>query len=182
MKKNEFRAAGMVALVASLLGIAQPGWAESRDDLFADDDAPLKSSPTLGSGASGNGPKGFVQFEAARTTADPVHWSKLRLRSEIGGQGTLGTGIKWKASARLGHDAVFDVNDHYPAAVVRDQRTEATLRETYIDFGVGELDFRVGRQHVVWGEMVGLFFADVVSARNLREFILPEFDMLRTPQ
>jgi hypothetical protein len=30
--------------------------------------------------------------------------------------------------------------------------------------------------------MVGLFFADVVSARDLREFILPEFDMLRTPQ
>ena len=30
--------------------------------------------------------------------------------------------------------------------------------------------------------MVGLFFADVVSARDTREFFLPEFDQLRIPQ
>ena len=30
--------------------------------------------------------------------------------------------------------------------------------------------------------MVGLFFADVVSARDQREFILPEFDQMRIPQ
>ena len=30
--------------------------------------------------------------------------------------------------------------------------------------------------------MVGLFFADVVSAKDLREFILPDFDELRIPQ
>ena len=30
--------------------------------------------------------------------------------------------------------------------------------------------------------MVGLFFADVVSARDMREFILPEFDTMRIPQ
>jgi hypothetical protein len=30
--------------------------------------------------------------------------------------------------------------------------------------------------------MVGLFFADVVSAKDLREFILPEFEVLRIPQ
>ncbi|HAZ60045.1 MAG TPA: hypothetical protein DCY89_00565, partial [Gammaproteobacteria bacterium] len=29
---------------------------------------------------------------------------------------------------------------------------------------------------------VGLFFADVVSARDLRQFVLPDFDMLRMPQ
>jgi hypothetical protein len=30
--------------------------------------------------------------------------------------------------------------------------------------------------------MVGLFFADVVSAKDLREFVLPDFDVLRIPQ
>jgi hypothetical protein len=30
--------------------------------------------------------------------------------------------------------------------------------------------------------MVGLFFADVVSAKDVREFILPDFDILRIPQ
>jgi len=44
------------------------------------------------------------------------------------------------------------------------------------------LGFRLGRQHIVWGEMVGLFFADVVSAKDMRQFILPDFDMIRIPQ
>ena len=43
------------------------------------------------------------------------------------------------------------------------------------------MDIRLGRQHIVWGEMVGLFFADVVSARDLRTFYLPEFEQLRIP-
>ena len=30
--------------------------------------------------------------------------------------------------------------------------------------------------------MVGLFFADVVSARDLREYLLPSFDIIRLPQ
>ena len=34
----------------------------------------------------------------------------------------------------------------------------------------------------VWGEMVALFFADVVSALDLREFILPDFETIRIPQ
>ena len=44
------------------------------------------------------------------------------------------------------------------------------------------LDWRVGRQQIVWGEMVGVFVADVVSAKDLREFILPDFQTLRIPQ
>ena len=30
--------------------------------------------------------------------------------------------------------------------------------------------------------MVGLFFADVVSAKDLRQFVLPDFDLIRLPQ
>ena len=56
------------------------------------------------------------------------------------------------------------------------------LRENYLDVAAGDWDWRLGRQHVVWGEMVGLFFADVVSARDMRQFLLPEFELLRIPQ
>ena len=56
------------------------------------------------------------------------------------------------------------------------------MRETYLDVSAGDWDFRLGRQQIVWGEMVGLFFADVVSAKDLREFVLPDFDYLRIPQ
>lgn len=64
----------------------------------------------------------------------------------------------------------------------KDQRFDAVLRENYLDYSTGNWDFRLGRQNVVWGEMVGLFFADVVSARDQREFILPDFDQMRIPQ
>ena len=56
------------------------------------------------------------------------------------------------------------------------------LGENYLDIGAGDWDFRLGKQNVVWGEMVGLFFADVVSARNMYQFILPSFDLIRITQ
>jgi hypothetical protein len=62
------------------------------------------------------------------------------------------------------------------------QRFNVLLRENYLDIGAGDWDFRLGRQHVIWGEMVGLLFGDVVSAKDLRHFVLPEFDILRIPQ
>ena len=177
----KWRHALLAALLPALAFLSQPSLADSRDALFGDlDDTPKPKAAKPANDASGL--KGFVQFELARTIDDPTHWSKLRTRGEIGTQGKLGSGMKWKANLRLDYDAVFDVNDHYPSAVAHNQRATAALRETYLDISAGDWDFRLGRQHVVWGEMVGLFFADVVSARDLREFILPEFDTLRTPQ
>lgn len=178
------RPACRLIILAALLTGASLARADSRDDLFGDLDAPapMKKAVATPSG-SGNGLRGYVQFELAHTLDDPKHWSKLRTRGELSGQGRLGGGIKWKASARLDYDAVFDVEDnYYPGAVKQDQRATLDLRETYLDVNAGDWDFRLGRQHVVWGEMVGLFFADVVSARDLRKFILPDFENLRTPQ
>lgn len=157
-----------------------------RDALFGDDvgDAAVpkaESGPARGA-ASGSGLKGFLQFEMARAIESPVHWSKMLTRADLGSQGNLGNGIKWKLGARIDYDAVYSLYNYYPAEVARDQRANVTLRENYLDIGTGDWDFRLGRQHVVWGEMVGLFFADVVSARDMREFILPEFDTLRIPQ
>lgn len=153
--------------------------ADSKAALFGDLDDP---PPATAEAPAASSWRGYAQFELAHRLESPRHWSKLRTRAELGRQGRLSPDVKWKASVRLGYDAVFDVGDHYPPAVRDDQRFEAALRETYLDIAHGDWEFRLGRQHVVWGEMVGLFFADVVSARDLREFILPEFDTLRTPQ
>jgi hypothetical protein len=150
----------------------------SRDSLFGDD-LPLASTPSRDTSP---GIKGFIQFEAARTTGNPEHWSKLRARSELGSSGNLGEGLKWKLGARFDYDFVYGINDYYPDDVKRNQRYNVELRENYLDYSNGNWDFRFGKQHVVWGEMVGLFFADVVSPRDLREYILPEFDQMRIPQ
>lgn len=124
----------------------------------------------------------YLQFDLARTYARPEHWSMARTRAEVSFQGG-GEGLKWKLSGRADADAVFAIDDgFYPDAVRRDQQYRFDLRENYIDFSAGDVDFRLGRQHIVWGEMVGLFFADVVSARNLRSFYLPDFEQMRIPQ
>lgn len=149
-----------------------------REALIADD----LPKPAAHARDTGAGVKGFIQFEGARTTPDPAHWSKLRTRADLNSNGKLGDAVKWKLGVRLDYDFVYGINDFYNPDVEKNQRRNAQLRENYIDFSAGNWDFRLGRQHVVWGEMVGLFFADVVSARDMREFILPEFDQLRTPQ
>lgn len=149
-----------------------------REALFGDD-LPKTQAKTAD---SGSGIKGFIQFEAARTTEDPEQWSKLRSRAELGSSGNLGGGFKWRVGARFDYDFVYGLNDHYPSEVERNQRHGIELRETYLDYSTGDWEFRFGKQHVVWGEMVGLFFADVVSARDMREFVLPEFDQMRIPQ
>ena len=170
--------------------------APSRDALFDDDEAPQKPGPkskeSLFSDDLDNPKKptsapskwsGFVQEEIARTIAAPAHWSKILTRAEVTNQGKLNDQFKWKLSARLDYDAVYDLyKNNYPAAVRENQKFNFNLRENYLDIDAGNWDFRIGRQHVVWGEVVGLFFADVVSAKDMREFILPDFDVLRIPQ
>ncbi|MGH8714369.1 MAG: DUF1302 family protein [Casimicrobiaceae bacterium] len=169
------RAPEPVTLAAGAAGsVAAP---VSRDALFDDEAKPEEKEHGPFSGWHG-----FVQTELAQTYASPAHLSQFLTRAEVGAQGAWGDQLKWKASARLDYNAVFDVDNFYPSDVRRDQHLNFLLRETYVDAGVGDWDFRLGRQHVVWGEMVGLFFADVVSAKDRREFILPEFDVLRIPQ
>jgi len=169
MRMGQFCLGFMMALVAG---------AALADDLDGLLDV---ATPVTDSGSSPY--FGFVEFSAAYAYDAPGHWSKLRARANVGAKGRLSDAVKWKMSARLDADAAPDLEDDvYSGAVRRDQRHDAMIREAYLDISAGDWDYRVGRQHVVWGEMVGLFFADVVSARDMREFILPEFDQMRTPQ
>jgi hypothetical protein len=126
--------------------------------------------------------RGFFQTKLAYTYSDPNHWSDVLGRLELGTKGRLGDGIKWKVTGRAEYNAVYDLTDFYSDSVSHDQRAKFQFGETYLDFSTGSLDWRVGRQQIVWGEMVGLFFADVVSAKDLREFVLPDFQVLRVPQ
>lgn len=149
-----------------------------RDALFGEAPASTAAKP-----AEAASPwRGYFQAEMARIYASPAHWSKAMGRLELGTQGRLAGGAKWKLSGRVDYNAIFDLDDYYARATRKDQRAEFHVRETYLDFSAADLEWRVGRQHIVWGEMVGLFFADVVSAKDLREFVLPDFQLLRIPQ
>ncbi len=125
---------------------------------------------------------GFYQNALAYTYAKPKHWSKFRNTLDLSTTGQTEGGVSWKFGGRVNYDPIYDLTNFYPSDVRDDQRLEADIREAYVDFSQHDWEFRLGRQHIVWGEMVGLFFADVVSARDMRELVLPDFDMIRIPQ
>ena len=203
-------AAGAAAKAAAPLGAGTPPVAQaaspqapslpsSRDELFGLPAKPaaqaepstreelfgLPAKPAAATAAAAQPSsvqwRGFVQNYTAYDYEDPSHWSRAVIRTQVGAQGG-GGGLKWKATARLDFDPVYAASDFYPSDVRRDQRANFLLRETYVDLPVAGLELRLGKQNIVWGEMVGLFFADVVSARDQRDFILPDFEIIRIPQ
>jgi hypothetical protein len=180
----------LVFLTAASL-VVQPCAAQLREQLFGDDDQstaapPPRSNVPEDRGVQGVGAEpqwhGYVRGKAAYTYSSPAHWSSTLLRAELDVAGALSENVKYKLGGRLDYDFVYDWTSFYPSDVRRDQRFNLLARENYVDIGAGDFDFRIGRQQIVWGEMVGLFFADVVSAKDLREFILPDFDVIRIPQ
>ncbi|MEN8192678.1 MAG: DUF1302 family protein [Bacteroidota bacterium] len=53
------------------------------------------------------------------------------------------------------------------------------LREAYMDLYFDNFDLRVGKQQIVWGKADGVFITDIVSPKDLFQFLLPEFDEIR---
>lgn len=172
------------AVTATMRGRLAP-LPESKDALFGEDAGMAKwaagRSESTGVAADRN-VNGFSQTEMAYTYAEPKRLSKALGRLELGIQGRLSQGVRCNISGRFDYNAVYDLSDYYQSPSGDSQKADFQLRETYCDFSARDLDWRVGRQHVIWGEMIGIFIADVVSAKDLREFILPDFQLLRIPQ
>ena len=125
---------------------------------------------------------GHIQSAAAYNVDSPTRWSKIKNTLSLGMERELFADVKLKVSGRFSYDGAYDASNHYPDRVRRDQRFDGMFHETYLDVGLNDWNIRLGRQHITWGEVVGLFFADVVSAKDLREFLVPEFDYIRIPQ
>ncbi|MGH4039082.1 MAG: DUF1302 family protein [Sphaerochaeta sp.] len=60
-----------------------------------------------------------------------------------------------------------------------DDELSVDLREAYINLYLDDADIRIGKQQIVWGKSDGLFITDVVSPKNLQEFLLPDFNEIR---
>ena len=146
----------------------------SKDALFG----------TGGDAAEKSAIKWTGMFDAlgAYTYADPSHWSRGVGRLGLAAQGAFSENVKWKLAGRIDGDIVYATSDFYLDPVKRNQRFSAFWGENYLDVSAGSWDFRFGAQQIIWGEVVGLFFADVVSAKDTREFLLPSFDLIRIPQ
>jgi hypothetical protein len=139
-------------------------------------------SPTRGADADAPRISGFVDEAIAYTYDSPGRWSRAVTRVQLNLDGRLGEDVKYRLGGRVEVDPVYYATNFYLDPVKRDMRLHAIWSENYLDFSAGDWDFRVGAQNIIWGEVAGLFVADVVSARDLREFWLPSFDLVRIPQ
>ncbi len=56
------------------------------------------------------------------------------------------------------------------------------LKELYVDYHTRDLELRLGKQMIVWGEIDGFRLLDLVNPFDLREFILDDYEDSRIPQ
>jgi len=109
---------------------------------------------------------GFFRSHNAFRLKDPndamLLRNRLRLNSELRGDNIYG------------YASVDFLND-----AVAESRTNLNLRELYLDIYGSWVDFRIGRQQVVWGKADGYFINDIVNPLDLSYFLLQDFDDIR---
>lgn len=60
-----------------------------------------------------------------------------------------------------------------------DSKLDFGIREAYVELYFDRFDLRIGKQQIIYGKAEGVFITDVVSPKDLREFLLPDFDEIR---
>jgi len=60
-----------------------------------------------------------------------------------------------------------------------DRDLDFRLREAYMDMYFNKFDLRIGQQQIIYGKAEGVFITDIVSPKDLSEFLLPDFDEIR---
>ncbi len=79
---------------------------------------------------------------------------------------------------KIGDKVAFKVNPMI--YMYNSDSLDFRLREIYLDMYFSNVDIRIGKQQIVWGKADGVFITDIVSPLNLTEFLLPDFDEIRT--
>ena len=98
--------------------------------------------------------RGRLAEEFAYRLHDPGDVSKLRTTGGLEGKYAFSEAVSLRVAMRAWYDAVFDATDRYRANVERDQKAEFDLREALLSVSRGDLDVRLGRQQIVWGEAI----------------------------
>jgi len=60
-----------------------------------------------------------------------------------------------------------------------DKRQDIGLRQAYMDIYFNAIDLRVGKQQIIWGKADGVFITDIISPKDMSEFLLPDFEEIR---
>jgi hypothetical protein len=124
---------------------------------------------------------GEFRNETAYRIAEPNDFTKIRNFAYLDAYSAFSPSLSFELAGWFFYDAVFDLTNNFNQHVEDDLESEAQLRKAFVDIGAGNWEFRLGKQQIVWGQAVNLFFADVVNPKDLREFILWNLDEIRIP-
>lgn len=119
---------------------------------------------------------------------DQYELSMLRGSVLLDGDGRYGP-FRLKAIGRFDQELKTDYLRHLDnlpgqSGDLMDEYNNSELRELYVDFPIGDrLNFRLGKQQIVWGETDFFRAMDVVHGFDYRwrSFVEPESDELRKP-
>ncbi len=128
---------------------------------------------------------GSVRQEVAYRISEPRQFTKNRTRLLLNQSFEVNEALQLRLSEHAFYDtAVANNNDERKKKGLEkdDLESELEFRDAYLDYSSGAFDLRIGKQQIVWGDAISLFIADVANGIDLREYILPEFDLIRIPQ
>jgi hypothetical protein len=74
--------------------------------------------------------------------------------------------VKLYANPVLNYDGIKNAADY-------------SLRQAFLDIYYEDFDLRIGKQQIIWGKADGVFITDIISPRDLSEFLLPDFEEIR---
>ena len=132
---------------------------------------------------------GYVKSEISFHTTEPQDLMKFENTFQIKTAYHLIPGkVDIFARIMTYYDLIFDlesnVDDFWARKYKNDfysDTEERILREFFIDYFSPNLDIRLGKQQVVWGEIDGFQLLDIVMPMDMREFVLDDFEDSRIP-
>jgi len=99
------------------------------------------------------------------------------LTDQDGEYSVLQNTFDWRLDYGKGDVALY-VNPVFDYNALNDS-LDITIRQAYMDIYFDNFDLRIGKQQIIWGKADGVFITDVISPRDLSEFILPDFEEIR---
>ena len=133
---------------------------------------------------------GYFENQTAYRIHTPNRISQFRNRLQVEIKGTATETFEYVVQLRGFHDAAYGyhkddypetVRDQYGSSLSEKKPLNEIIREFYVDILLDNMEFRLGKQQVVWGEAIGLRITDVVNPQDYREFILDDFIDSRIP-
>ena len=124
---------------------------------------------------------GFLKNESSVRSQKPLELTKIENSFQLEVTYYLSAQAELFATLRTFYDAVWDVEDDFDRRGRENLATDFDLREAYLNLFLDQVDIRIGRQQVIWGQADGLKTLDVINPQDSKEFILDDFEDSRIP-